>query len=802
LNSVRPFLSFLPLLVLGTPALGQSLSDPALEESDELQRSGAANEILVVATRFGGELDLPQEPVATFDEADIQALGATSVADLLSAIAPQTGSGRGRGGGQPVVLVNGQRITNFREMRNYPPEAIKKVEVLPEEAALRLGYPADARVVNMILKDNYANRRVEFDYGFPTRGGFAEWEGEATVLRIAGPNRFSLTATAEDRSPLFEAERGLVQTPGTIPSLEGDPDPAEFRSLIADSRSFVLNAGWTRGLGKGGIDGSLSLSANLSRNDSHSYSGLNTVQPLDPLDQVSRTTTLQGGAGLNKVLGKWQLSATLDATHGLTHSLTDRRGELAGQDRARSQSLRLEGLATLIGQPFRLPAGAAALTLKSGFTRIGFESSDQRSTAGPVTLRRFRALAGLNLALPLTSRREQVLPGIGDLTLNLGGDWSHLSDFGAVNGWSAGFTWSPWERLSLQASYIVNQAAPTISQLGSPEIVTQNVPVFDYTRGETALVAVPQGGNPALLKEEQRDWKLGATWQAPFLPNATLVAEYFRNRSDNVTAGFPLLTPEIEAAFPGRATRDGSGRLIALDTRWVTFAEQSASRMRWGMNLSGTIGKAPAGGGPGGGLGGPRPFPSGAGGPGGSRPPGAGGGGGGGMGRMMAMMGGGNQGRWSLGAYHSVQFTSRVLIAPGGPALDLLGGDALSTSGTPRHSLEFNGGLFRQGKGMFLSGTWSAPTRIEANGLPGSSDLRFGALTRIGANFFVELGDQGKLAERLPFFKGLRLALRFENLLDSRQKVTDASGAVPLSYQRDYLDPRGRVIEIDLRKMF
>jgi hypothetical protein len=57
-----------------------------------------------------------------FDEEDIAAYGATTVDDLITAISPQTGSGRGRGSGGPVILVNGQRITNFREMMNYPPD--------------------------------------------------------------------------------------------------------------------------------------------------------------------------------------------------------------------------------------------------------------------------------------------------------------------------------------------------------------------------------------------------------------------------------------------------------------------------------------------------------------------------------------------------------------------------------------------------------------------------------------------------------------------------------------------------------
>ena len=35
-----------------------------------------------------------------------------------------------------------------------------------------------------------------------------------------------------------------------------------------------------------------------------------------------------------------------------------------------------------------------------------------------------------------------------------------------------------------------------------------------------------------------------------------------------------------------------------------------------------------------------------------------------------------------------------------------------------------------------------------------------------------------------------------------RQRVSDANGLVPLSYQPDSLDPRGRVITLELRKMF
>ena len=829
--------STVPFALLAVPAIAQEVPAPALQaeaEAPEVDEGGT--EILVVAERVKGQVDAPQAPIATFDETEIGALGASSLTDVLSRISPQTGSGRGRGGGMPVVLVNGQRITNFREMRNFPPEALRRVEVLPEEVALRYGFPANARVVNLILKDKFASRRIEAEYRLPTRGGFNSWELEASQMRIDGPSRFNVTASIEDGSPLFESERPGLISASNLPSVAGDPDPRAFRSLIADTRDIGVNASWTKGLGKDGTGGAISLNANASRSDSLSWSGLDLARLADaggatalraladPLERRGQTTSLQGGAGLNLIPGRWQLSATLDAGHTVNTTRIDRRAETSGPSAAAlAGSLPISGplpalpsagfetapsekntttaLVTMIGRPLLLPAGEVAATFKAGYAFSAIDSSDTRSTAGPVSLRRGDLSAGVNLGIPIASRRENSLAALGDLTLNFSAGYNHLSDFGSLTDWSAGLTWSPVEKLNLQASYLVNEAAPSLSQLGSPANVTFNVPVYDFARGEAGLGTVTGGGNPALRKESQRDLKLGANYELP-MRGSSLLVEYFRNRSDDVSASFPLLTPAIEAAFPGRAARDASGRLTGIDQRPVTLAEQTGSRLRWGLNLSGTIGKAPEGGsgmmgmmGGGRGPGGPR---------GGSgRPAGAGAGGGRGPGggMMGAMFGGGGQGRWNVGVYHTVQFSSRVLIAPGGPALDLLDGDALSGGGTPRHSVEFNLGAFHKGLGMFGQGTWSGPTTLKASGAPGTSDLRFGSLAKVNLSVFADLGQVG-LAKQAPFFKGARVSLRVDNLFDARQKVKDGSGMVPLSYQPDYLDPRGRVIELEFRKMF
>lgn len=805
----------LPIALVSSPLFARDQSFPVpAHETGHGETQGS--EIVVTAGRIRGEVEAPQPPVATLNEEDIAALGASSVSDIIARISPQTTSGRGRGGGAPVVLVNGLRISNLRELRNFPSEAIRRVDVLPEEVALRFGYPPDQRVINLILKDSFASKSIELQYGQPDRGGSHTSRVELSRVRIAGPKRFSVTGTFNDTSPLTEAERGIVQTPGTVPSVSGDPDPARFRTLISDSSDASLNTSWSRGLGKDGTGGQISLNATATRSDSRSQSGLDVVRLVapdgssalrtidDPLERRTRVTTLQGGAGFNGLLGTWQLSATLDATHNLVEVGIDRSADTlalvaaaaagtlaidgplptvasAGEDRARIASDSATSLVTLIGRPVRLPAGEAAATVKAGFAYTGIDSSDTRSGNGSVNLKRGDLSGGINLGLPLTSRREGVLGAIGDLTLNLSAGIDHLSDFGTLTDWSAGLTWGVTSRLGLQASYIYNQAAPSLNELGNPLTVSLNYPIYDFARSETVLVNITTGGNPALRREVQRDLKLSANWQLPFLSNSSVIVEYFHNRSSDVTAAFPLLTPTIEAAFPGRVTRDSSGRLVAIDARSVTLAEQTSSRLRWGFNFSGQFGKAEPGGG--------RAPQTGAGRPGGRPGPGA-------------LLGGDNRPRWSLGLYHTVQFSSRVLVAPGGPVLDLLGGDALSGGATPRHSLEFNGRLFGHGLGLFFQGSYAAPTTVRASGLPGSSNLHFGALAKTDLRLFADLDLRTKLVEAVPFLKGTRVALRIDNLFDEHQKVTDASGSVPFSYQPDRLDPRGRFIGVELRKMF
>ena len=111
-----------------------AISGDVAEEPDEDTSSA---EIVVTAERIRGAVDTDVPPVEQLDEADIAALGASSLTDLVAAVAPQANSGRGRGGGQPIVLLNGQRVSGFRELRDLPREAIGQVQIFPGEVAVK-----------------------------------------------------------------------------------------------------------------------------------------------------------------------------------------------------------------------------------------------------------------------------------------------------------------------------------------------------------------------------------------------------------------------------------------------------------------------------------------------------------------------------------------------------------------------------------------------------------------------------------------------------------------------------------------
>ncbi|MEJ8630731.1 hypothetical protein P0F65_14310 [Sphingomonas sp. I4] len=124
--------------------------------------------------------DIP--PEQQLSPADVRAYGVSSVADLLTELAPQTTSGRG---GSPVILLNGRRIAGFQEIRDLPTEAILRVDILPEEVSLKYGYRADQKVVNFVLRPRFRSLAAEAIGTVPTQGARRPAKASSTGCRSA-----------------------------------------------------------------------------------------------------------------------------------------------------------------------------------------------------------------------------------------------------------------------------------------------------------------------------------------------------------------------------------------------------------------------------------------------------------------------------------------------------------------------------------------------------------------------------------------------------------------------------------------
>ena len=811
------------------PTAPSAQPDPATIDEDAEE-----DEILVVGQRPRGSVigDIP--PENTLTSRDVRATGATSISELLDALSPQLGSARGRGGERPILLLNGQRISGFRELRDIPPEAIQRVEILPEEVALKYGYRADQRVVNIILRRRFRSTAVRAEARAATEGGYAGGLGDVTRLMIDRAGRTTVNLRAEGNGELSEAERDIALQP-----LPGNPDldPRDARTLLGSQRLARATVTHNRQvLGKV----SATVNGELQHSEGRSLLGyplLEDGSPLpadvDPRVRDTATDTAHAGLALNWDQGKWRWSATANADLARNTTRSDPNaldGSVldTSRDRTRSTSASGDLDATANGPLFKLPAGDASATFRVAGSTLHLDSSRRRAgIASSNSLARTQGSASVNLDLPV-SRRNRDFSALGNLTLNANGEVERLSDFGTLTTLGAGLNWSPASPLSLIASWTREEGAPSVTQLGDPILETSGTRIFDFTRGETVLATVTTGGNPALDADRRNVFKLGANWRPSTKLDLRLRADYVRSRLDRPVASFPGPSAALEAAFPGRFQRASctpqpcTGQLVSADLRPVNFDSARRDTLRWGFDFTKPLRSArPSAaqieqfralrGGPRGATeAGPPPDGPPAEGPrqdgGGDRGDrdGFGGGGFGGGGRGGGGFGGGRGGgrqggRLTLSVTHTVNLADTVTIRPG-LELDYLRGDAVGTfGGRPRHEVEAQAGWANNGLGARLSGNWRSGTRVE--NFDGNS-LRFSHLATFDLRLFANPGERFGLVARHPWLRGTQVRLELKNMFDSKPKVRDAAGLVPTSYQSDLLDPLGRTISISIRKLF
>ena len=801
----------------------------------------------MVGSRGSAVTDI--EPLATLDANAVVALGATTVPELLRAIRSST---QAADGSEPILLLNGQRISGYEEISSLPPEAIEKVEVLPEQAAMKFGYPPTRRVVNFIAKLHFRQLEARASALTTTRWGSATEKTNLGLTRLDQGRRLSLTLEVRHTDPLYESDRDIAPDPdipydaiGNVLGVNGEIDPAlsalagravqiaavpdspaarttlagyipgadrprlfdlgPYRTMVPGNDALKGEAVVAGRISKG-LAGSISLSAERSRDRSLggpavatlSVPGTNPYSPFagpvlldrylieaDPLRQRQTTTSLHGGLALNGAISgwRWDFSATLDEKRidnriergiDLTRAnasiagganpfapldpalLTDR---LADRARQRSRTAGLKMVAT--NNPLRLPAGRVTVTA----TVEGGRTISDSSTRGPnpfdLHLARTNAEGGIALDVPLASRREGVLPFIGELSVNASYRARTVSGFGALHDATYGAAWAPIDGIQLLGTFKQTGIAPDMTQQSAPVVRVTDVPVFDFTNGRTELVTLTLGGNPDLAAERRLVRSLALTVK-PFAKrdlrlSATFETTTIRNQTGTVYA----ISSQTQAILPDLFTRDATGRLTAVEYRPTNFALERQRTLNLTLNSFGQLGKAP-----------PPPAPG-------------------------APVSPPQRPSYYAGIGPTIKFSDRLQLRPGTPEFDLLRGDTVTNGGMARASGYAYGAIYYLGNGLTFDGWYGGANRVR-NADP-AADLRFSPIVKLNIGAYVSLHHFLRDQE---WTRKLQLKLDVSNIGDAHQRVRDGNGRVPNRFQPDYLDATGRTVTLSLRKLF
>lgn len=829
--------------LLNSPAAAQQV---APRRTHPLSNDDSAP-IVVTGSRASAVTNVA--PVATIDAQGISAIGATTMDDLLRVIRPM---GESADGSPPIFLLNGQRTSGYQEISSLPPESIDKVEVLPEAAALKFGYPPTRRLLNFITRRNFRQTEVRATFGTTTDPGSTTRNADLSLTRLHNDSRLTVALERRWTSSLFQSERHIAPDPeilfdalGNVTGADGaeiDPalsaaagqtvtvvpvpeNPADRSSLdayasaanqhrvfdIGPYRTLVpANDAWKAEtvladrLG-GTLSGSINLtaeqstdrtmygpaSATLTVPASNPYSPFTQTVLLqrylveaDPLRSRQTTTTLHGGGTLRGVTAgwRWDLTAAMDqklvsgtSEHGI--DLTAANAAIAAgadpfvpldasllHDRLVDRShllTRTTGTKLVVtNTPVRLPAGELTVTGTVEAERQSASSVTVGADPFDMHLGRTRTEAGMALDVPLTSRREEVLPWAGDVSVNGSANVRRVTGVGTLTDHTLGLNWSPLEGVQLLIQDKSSGTAPAMEKLASPIVHSANVPLFDFVTGRTAIVTLTQGGNPDLAPEKKHVRSVALNLKPFADKDMHLSLTYEDSDTRDQTGDIYSVTPELEAAFPERFVRDSSRQLTAVTFQPINFYRRRQRTLHMTVSANGSVGRKP-----------PDE-------PGGKKPQ-------------------DSRPYYYAGAGPSIRFSDRLQLRAGSPELDLLGGDSVNGGGTPRLSGYFYGGIGYLGNQIGINGWYQASERVRSDNP--TSDLFFSPLFKLNVSLGISVHH---FTPKVGWTHHLQLKIGVDNVTDARVQVHDRNGDVPNRFQAELLDPIGRTAKLTLRKLF
>ncbi len=778
-----------------TPSTGAQPPAPTTTTgatSQPVEENGDEEEIVVTGQRARGSVvgDIP--PEKTLNAGDVRATGATNITELLAALAPEIGSSRGRGGGQPVVLLNGQRVSGFRELRDIPTEAIQRVEILPEEVALKYGYRADQRVVNIVLRQRFRSTVAQLAANTATEGGYVGGSADLTRLMIQRNGRTQFNLHAEGNGMLTEDERDIRIS---ATAARRDRRPGARRALAHRKAARRPRLGDVQPPGVRQRLGDFEHRGRAYRGPQPDRARRHFARAARPQHQ-QRQRTCRGDAQLGQ--GAVALERRRQRRLGPRPHPDRARRCLPQRPRARDAHL---------GRLDRRPPTGRCSSCRPAMPRPRFSSAWRRSISTAAGAARRTSIPPRSAAPPAPPRSTSICPisrrnrdfsALGNLTLNANAELDQLSDFGSLTTIGAGLNCSPVDRLNFITSWTREEGAPTIQQFGDPVIETPGSRIFDFTTGQTVLVNATTGGNPDLLADRRNVVKLGVNWQPSAKTDLRLRADYVHTTIQQ--PDFEHLRDRGDRGGLPRALRARCRRaqLVSVDLRPVNFdsSQRDTLRARLRLHQAAEVAAAVAsrhrsdarrnsagraGGGRSGSSSGPPPERSGSvrrrrrGGPGGG-----GGGFGGGRGSAgAARFGGGNRGRHPVLAdrHHHLrrQGDDPSRACPSSIISTATRRDRPAARRATRSRRRPAGSTMASA--CALSANWRSGTRVDS--LTGDN-LHFSPLATFDLRLFANPGDIPELVVKHPWLRGTQVRFEVTNMFDAKPKVRDAAGNVPL----------------------
>lgn len=200
--------------------------------STQTETPSTTERIVVTGHRSEGTVIGSPKPLMQIGADEIRSYGVDTVTDLLTTLSPETRSGRGATGNAPVILLNGKRISGLQEVNDLPFEAISRVEIFTEEEALRYGYAADQRVVNIITVKQFRAVRARAYGETSTDGGGENGALSLSFTRLHDDRRINLSARYTASAWLRDSQRGVVPpAASSLYSTQGNLATADDSSL-------------------------------------------------------------------------------------------------------------------------------------------------------------------------------------------------------------------------------------------------------------------------------------------------------------------------------------------------------------------------------------------------------------------------------------------------------------------------------------------------------------------------------------------------------------------------------------------